>query len=363
MFDATRTSQTYRSNFPPLSGADVSIPAPSISSRSSPPLETPFSEWLNTTFPARPQLLPVATSSNLKNTDVTPEITSLISPPPPKKTPRSTCTPRTSRRSRRTERSRRFAERRLEKFPPSRPQSAIIPSSPSSPDLLQPIIVKGSDIMSTAAKTKILREILDLPNVPASLENSPRPPELNAKARSFSPTPCPSPSPHHPDPCPSVLGVSPTPFHAKETSRVNPPFVSPTPSKMGGRLLFPTQTPAEKSLSPPPLPSSPPLPSLFTTGGHPRNTTPPTFPRPTPNSGLHQIPPSPNMGGQFPNQRRFPRTPSSSSHFFPSPSFNVLHPYILQNIFDHLQSINFFLTSVLTPIPVLLHPSPYGSNS
>eukprot|EP00588_Corethron_pennatum_P017788 CAMPEP_0194302832 /NCGR_PEP_ID=MMETSP0171-20130528/706_1 /TAXON_ID=218684 /ORGANISM="Corethron pennatum, Strain L29A3" /LENGTH=145 /DNA_ID=CAMNT_0039053475 /DNA_START=15 /DNA_END=449 /DNA_ORIENTATION=+ len=141
-FDATANSRTYLSNFPPISDADVSIPAPSTPNCSPPPLEAPFSTWLDAKLLPRPNLLPVATSSNLHNTDVSPEIATMISPPPTtENTPRPPRPPHPPRQFRRTERSRRFAERRLKQLPPSRPQSAIIPSSP---ELLQPNIVDGS---------------------------------------------------------------------------------------------------------------------------------------------------------------------------------------------------------------------------
>mmetsp|Transcript_33640 Transcript_33640/g.66481 ORF Transcript_33640/g.66481 Transcript_33640/m.66481 type:complete len:285 (+) Transcript_33640:1453-2307(+) len=278
---------------------------------------------------------------------------------PAHKSPVPSTNPRSTRpRGRQTERSRRFAERRLHSHPPSRPISADLSSSP---ELLQPNIVDGSAIMSTTTKTMILRRLWNLPDVPSMRKlppaptTFPRPPKLDATAPSFAP--------------PSGPSTPPFTTGTKRTPRPAIPFVSPTPSKKGGRILFPpsrspenlTSTPPRKS--PSPLPPPPPLPSLFTTGGHPRYTQPSTFPRPTPNSGLHHIPHSPNMGGQFPNQQHFPTTPSSSSQFFRPPPFNVLHPYILQNIFDCLQSFHFLFTSVLTQIPVFLHPSPYGSNS
>merc|ERR1719469_1118253 len=136
-------------DFPPFSTADVSIPAPSdfdavpnlqisyVATISPPPLEASFGEWLETTFPAAKEI---------------------ILPLPKDTTPRPICIPRSSRRSRRTERSRRFAERRLENLPPSRPRPEnISPFHSSSPA-----------------------------EVPTSLKKSPRPPELSANARSFS---------------------------------------------------------------------------------------------------------------------------------------------------------------------------------
>ena len=221
--------------------------------------------------------------------------------------------------------------------------------------------------MSTACKEKLLRRILNLPAALPIRECTPSISRLRHSAQSFDPTPAPRPPSHHlPAPCSSVLGASHTPSTTKDKSRGNHPIVSPTPSKMGGRLLFPPPCPpAKKSPSPSPLnsPPPPPLPSQFNTGGQSKNMNLPTFPRPTPNSGPHNIPPSPNMGGSFQNHHQFPTTPSSSSHFFPPSPLHVLHPYIHQNIINCLQSINHFFASVLTTIPVHVHPSPYGSNS
>jgi len=281
----------------------------------------------------------------------------LLSPPP------TAYTPRPPRRSRQTKRSRRFAERRLQNLPTSRPLTAIIPSTPQ--------IIKGSDYMSTPAKEILLRRVLNLPNIPSmrkfppTPDYSPRPPKLNAGAQSFSPTPATRPPSHHlPAPSPSDLG-------AASTSSEHP-IVSPTPSKMGGRLLFTPPRSTEHSPSTPPLQSPsqpphtsppPPIPSPLNPGGQTPNINLPPFPRPKPNSGPHHIPPSPNMGGPFHSPSPFSATSSPSFQFFRHHPINVLHPDMLQNIFDCLQSINFFFTSVLTPIPVLLHSSPYRSNS
>ena len=215
--------------------------------------------------------------------------------------------------------------------------------------------------MSTASKENILRRILDLPAIHLISR-------LRHSAPPFSPSTAPRPPSHHlPDPCSSVLGASHTPSQTKETSFLQPPAVTPTPSKKGGRILFPPpRSPTEKSSSPPPPPNSPPpppLPSQFNTGGQFKNKNLPTFLRPTPNSGPHKIPPSPNMGGPFQTPPSFPTTSSPSSQFFQPSPLHVLHPYIHQNIINCLQSINYFFASVLTTIPVHVHPSPYGSNS
>ena len=222
--------------------------------------------------------------------------------------------------------------------------------------------------MSTHAKTKLLRRILHLPDVPTiqkfipTPESSLRPPVLNAKARSFSPQSCPSPAPISPDP-------STLPRRPLDSTSQAPPRLPSTPPRP--RSLFPPKRSPTGNMpsvppliSPPPLPSPPPqLPSLFNTGGKPGITEPSTFPRPTPNSGPHPFPHSPNMGGPFRYPLYPPMTPSSSSHFFQPSPLHVLHPYIHQNIINCLQSINYFFASVLTTIPVHVHPAPYGSNS
>ena len=279
-FDATTKSQTYRSNFPPLSGADVSIPAPSKSSCSSPPLETPFATWLKTKFPPRPKLLPVAPSSDLHNTAVCTTFAPMISPPPQENTRRPTCTPRPSRRSRQTERSRRYAARRLRDISPSRSPPSNLPSFNVD---TQHQTVGGLDIMSTPSKEKLLRRILNLPAVSPIRQSTPIP-QLRHSAPPFTPMTATRSTSHHlPDPSSSVLGTACVPPVTKGSPYLQPTAVTPTPSKMGGRIIFPPpHSPTEKSNSTSPLhspaPPPPPLPSLSNTGGQPKITKSPTFP-------------------------------------------------------------------------------------
>ena len=266
-FNATRLSRTFQSDFLPLKAKvleQIQIPL----------LEAPFEEWLAAKFLALPKLLTILTfvtnSHQLMSADSAPDHKS----PAP-----STNIMSTRPNGRQTKRSRRFAERRLQhiylsKSPPSTPSASNV--------YTQPEIVRGLDIMSTACKEKLLRRILNLPAALPIRECKPSISRLRHSAQSFDPTPAPRPPSHHlPAPCSSVLDASHTPSTTKDNSRGNHPIVSPTPSKMGGRLLFPPPcSPAKKSPSPSPLnsPPPPPLPSQFNTEGQSKNMNLPTFP-------------------------------------------------------------------------------------
>ena len=161
--------------------------------------------------------------------------------------------------------------------------------------------------MSTADKTNILRQILNLPAVPKIRKFTPPPlldsvkispasakqlPPLNVKAYPFVPSPS-----------SSTL--------ASSRSSLKPPL------KMGGRVLFPPRrSPDRKSTSTPTLPSKLPPPPLFHMREHQQKMPHPPFSRPMQHSGQHHIPPSSNMGGPFCNPQQFPLTPSLSSQIF-----------------------------------------------
>jgi len=165
---------------------------------------------------------------------------------------------------------------------------------------------------------------------------------------------------------PNVKAYPFVPYPSSSTLASSQSSLKP-PSKMIGRVLFPPRrSPDRKSTLTPTLPSKPPPPPLFHMRGQQQKIPHPPFSRPMQHSGPHHIPPSINiggnfnMGGPFCSPSPFSTTPSPLSQFFWPPPVNVhpLLPSILQNMNNCL---NFFFASVLTTI--LVHPSPYGSNS